>query len=256
MRLSRYIAVAALACSACGDDSRDPFNIDDATVESVRSALASGSVTCRSLTELSLARIASLNRQGAELRAVLEVNPDALALADALDRAYAQSGPVGPLHCVPMLVKDNFNTGDGMATTAGSLVMQGFRAPQDALAVAKLRAAGALPIAKTHMDEWAQGAAGYGSRGGQMLNAHKRNRIPGGRAAARRSASRPPWARSPPDPTPGDRYAFRPRSTASSASSPRWVSLAARESFRRRTSSTCPGRSRARWPMPLPCSAS
>lgn len=179
MKIAWLAAAAALACAGCGGKSGS-FDFDDATVESVKAALASGQVTCRELTRHYLGRIEALNRKGPELRAVLEVNPDALALADALDRAYAQSGPRGSLHCMPLLVKDNFNTGDAMATTAASLTMQDFRAPQDAFAIARLRAAGALPIAKTHMDEWAQGAAGYGSRGGQMPNAHKLNRIPGG----------------------------------------------------------------------------
>jgi amidase len=176
----KVVIAAALVCAACGNSDSSSFDFDNATVESVRNGLAAGQVTCRALVQHHLDRIAALNRNGPQLHAVLDVNPDALSIADALDRSYAQSGPRGSLHCVPLLVKDNFNTGDSMATTAGSLTMQDFHAPEDAFSIAKLRAAGAVPIAKTHMDEWAQGAAGYGSRGGQMPNAHKLDRIPGG----------------------------------------------------------------------------
>lgn len=181
MRKLACLAVVALVAAACGrSPAPEPFRLEEATVASVRNALREGSVNCREITQQALARIDALNVKGPALRAVLETNPDALRLADELDRRYAQSGPVGPLHCVPLLVKDNYNTGDAMATTGGSLILQGFRAPSDAFTIARLRAAGALPVAKTHMDELAQGAVGYGSRGGQMLNAHRLTRIPGG----------------------------------------------------------------------------
>ena len=180
MKAFPLLLVATLAVAGCSKQSDAPFNLEEATVESVKAALRDGRVTCRSVTQQALERIDALNRKGPVLHAVVETNPDALTLADALDRSYAQTGVMGPLHCAPLLVKDNFNTGDRMSTTAGSLTMNLFKAPSDAFVVAKLRAAGALPIAKTHMDEWAQGANGYGSRGGQMFNAHRLNRGPGG----------------------------------------------------------------------------
>lgn len=173
------LGAAFLLAAGCGGSSGD-FQVQDASVDELRAAIVSGRISCREATRQTLARIEALNRQGPMLRAVIEVQADALSMADELDRRQRVGSPLGPLHCVPLLVKDNFNTGDGLATTAGSLVMDEYKAPADAVPVARLRAAGALPVAKTNMDEWASGAFGYSSRGGQTLNAHRLNRIPGG----------------------------------------------------------------------------
>lgn len=180
IKTSAWLLVATVFCVACDGNSGKSVPVQEATIESVRTALLLGRETCRSITQQSLDRIDALNQRGPTLKAVLETNREALAIADALDTAYRATGPVGPLHCVPLLVKDNFNTGDTLSTTAGSLSMQEFKAPADAFAVAKLRAAGAVLLGKTNMDEWAMGASGYGSRGGQVLNAHRLNRSPGG----------------------------------------------------------------------------
>jgi amidase len=185
MRPMRHLrpcfAASALLLAACGPDPLPlDRHIEDASVETIRNEIAQGRVSCRSIVAAALARIDALNHQGPQLRAVLETNPDALAIAGALDEARSAGQPMGPLHCVPLLVKDNFNTGDAMATTAASLTMGDFHPGSDAFVIAKLRAAGAVPIAKTNMDEWAQGTAGYSSRGGQVLNPYKLGRNTGG----------------------------------------------------------------------------
>src|SRR5262249_43262109 len=112
------------------------------------------SLTCRSLVEQYLARIDAHDKQGAALNAIVLVNPDALTVADDLDRRYRQSGPVGPLHCVPVIVKDNFETRE-MPTTAGSLSLKDMRTGRDAFVVKRLRDAGAVLIAKSNMAEFA-----------------------------------------------------------------------------------------------------
>jgi amidase len=128
------------------------------------------------VTQQALAAI----RAGRRLRAVLEVNPDALAIARRLDARQTRGRPLLPLQCLPLLVKDNYETHDRLHTTVGSITMRGFRAPKDAYVVRRLRAAGAVVLGKTNMDEWAHGASGYSSIGGQTLNALRPTRVPGG----------------------------------------------------------------------------
>jgi amidase len=131
-----------------------PFSLDEATINQVEAAFSDGSLTCRRLVEQYLARIEANDKQGAKLNAIVMINPDALRAADDLDRRFRQSGPVGPLHCVPVLVKDNFETID-MPTTAGSLSLNGMLTGKDATVVKRLRDAGAVMIAKSNMAEFA-----------------------------------------------------------------------------------------------------
>ena len=175
-------SVATLALlAACGDGGGPSgFQVEDATVEGIHAALRSGQVDCAEIARQVTARIAAVDDAGPALNALLEINPDLDVEAASLDATYAASGPVGPLHCVPLVVKDNYGTGDRMRTTAASLVMGDFAAARDAFSIAKLRAAGALLVAKANMDEFAFGIAGYSSRGGQTLDAYVRDRIPGG----------------------------------------------------------------------------
>ena len=146
------------------------------SIGALESALQTHRTTCVAVTTQALAAIA----RGRSLRAVLRVNPDALAIARRLDARETFGRPLLPLQCLPMLVKDNYSTGDRLPTTVGSVTMRGYRAPRDAYVVARLRAAGAVVLAKTNMDEWAHGASGYSSIGGQTLNALRHNRVPGG----------------------------------------------------------------------------
>src|SRR5205823_5766352 len=127
--------------------------------------MQSGKFTARSLAEKYLARIEAIDRQGPALRSVIEVNPDALALADVLDKERKEKGPRGPLHGIPVLIKDNIDTADRMATTAGSLALVGAKAPQDAFLVGRLRKAGAVVLGKTNLSEWANARCSYATSG-------------------------------------------------------------------------------------------
>jgi len=131
-----------------------PFEIDEITIAQLHAAFGEGRLTCRSLVEAYLQRIAAHDRRGAALNAIVRVNPEALNVADDLDRRYKRNGTVGAMHCVPTLVKDNFETRD-MPTTAGSLSLQGMTTGKDAFVVKRLRDAGAVMIAKSNMAEFA-----------------------------------------------------------------------------------------------------
>ena len=131
------------------------FELDELTIAQLRAALEQGRYTSKRLAELYLARIEDTDRNGPALRAVIETNPDALAIAEALD-AERRSGRVrGPLHGIPVIIKDNIDTADKMRTSAGSLALAESIAPRDAGIVARLRNAGAIIIAKTNLSEWA-----------------------------------------------------------------------------------------------------
>jgi len=130
------------------------FRLDETTIADVESAFRSGSLTCRSLVEQYLARIDANDKRGASLNAIIMTNADALKAADDLDRRFRQSGPAGPMHCVPVIVKDNYETID-MPTSAGSLSLQGMMTGKDSTVVKKLREAGAVMIAKSNMAEFA-----------------------------------------------------------------------------------------------------
>ncbi len=162
-----------------------PPPLEELSIDDVQAGLAAGRFTSRSLTEQYLARIAAMDRAGPTLRAVLETNPDALAIADALDAERKARGPRGPLHGVPVLVKDNLATADRMFTTAGSLALVGSRVPRDAFVVERLRAAGAIVLGKTNLSEWANfrsthSSSGWTGRGGQCRNPYALDRSPSG----------------------------------------------------------------------------
>jgi amidase len=165
--------------------ARDPFDIEEATVRDLQSAMEAGRVTARELVELYLQRIDGLDRQGPALLSILETNPEALALAEGLDRERKTGNVRGPLHGIPVLLKDNVGTADRMTTTAGSLALQGSIPPRDAFLVERLRAAGAVPLAKTNMSEWAnirssRSSSGWSARGGQCRNPYVLDRNPCG----------------------------------------------------------------------------
>jgi amidase len=131
-----------------------PFEIEEITIAQIHAAFREGRLTCRSLVGAYLRRIETHDRRGAALNAIVLVNPEALSVADDLDRRYKQSGLVGAMHCVPTLVKDNFETRD-MPTSAGSLSLKGMTTGKDAFVVKRLRDAGAVMIAKSNMAEFA-----------------------------------------------------------------------------------------------------
>ena len=157
-----------------------PFHLQEATIGGVHRAFASGALTCVQLTRAYLDRIEAYNVRGPSLRAVLTVNPRALEIAAELDRAYrANPSGVGPLHCVPILLKDNFDTAD-MPTTAGNVSMKNSQPKADAFTVDKIRKAGALILGKTNLQEFARGGVSISSLGGQVLNPYDLTRTPGG----------------------------------------------------------------------------
>ncbi len=159
--------------------------LTDSSLASLQSSLASGALSARRLTELYLERIDQLDRRGPALNAVIELNPDALHIADALDAERQARGPRGPLHGLPVLLKDNIDTADRMLTTAGSLALDGCRAAQEAEVARRLRQAGAVILGKTNLSEWANfraehSASGWSSRGGQTRNPYALDRNPSG----------------------------------------------------------------------------
>src|SRR5258707_775254 len=153
MRIT-LVAAAVLAVATLSAQAPAPFRVEETTIAQIQSGFRDGSLTCRALVERYLARIDAYEKKGAGLNAIVMITPEALTPADALDRRFRQSGPVGPMHCVPVLVKDNYETID-MPTTAGSLSLKGMMTGKDAFVVKRLRDAGAVMIAKSNMAEFA-----------------------------------------------------------------------------------------------------
>jgi amidase len=154
----------------------------ETTIDDLQRKMADGSLTARQLTEDYLQRIVAFDPQ---LKSVIETNPDALAMAAALDQERNEGKLRGPLHGIPVLVKDNIDTGDQMMTTAGSLALEGNKASKDAFIVARLREAGAVLLGKTNLSEWAnfrstRSTSGWSSRGGQVRNPYILDRSPSG----------------------------------------------------------------------------
>jgi Asp-tRNA(Asn)/Glu-tRNA(Gln) amidotransferase A subunit family amidase len=131
-----------------------PFDVTEASIAQIHAAMTAKRLTCRALVAAYQARIAAHDKQGAALNAITQMNDAALTEADALDRRFASGGLTGPLHCIPMIVKDNFET-IGLQSAAGSLALQGFVSDRDAFQVARIKAAGAIVLAKSNMAEWA-----------------------------------------------------------------------------------------------------
>ena len=157
------------------------FELEETSISEFAEGLASGKFTARSLTEKYLARIEAIDRQGPVLRSVIELNPDALSIADALDKERKEKGPRSPLHGIPLLIKDNIDTADRMATTAGSLAMLKAKPPKDAFLVQQLRNAGAVILGKTNLSEWANirsnhSTSGWSGRGGLTKNPYALDR--------------------------------------------------------------------------------
>ncbi len=178
------LACLALSLGACRSPQSRPGNVlEQADVSTLQAAMSEGSLTAVAITEHYLARIAQLDPQ---LHAVLEVNPEALSIAAALDAERAAGTVRSPLHGIPVLLKDNVDTADQMQTTAGSLALLDAPTPQrDAFLVTRLREAGAVILGKTNMSEWANfrstnASSGWSSRGGQTLNPYDLDRTPCG----------------------------------------------------------------------------
>jgi amidase len=172
-----------------------PFELEEATVSELQAAMASGKYTAQGLAERYLARIKDLDRAGdLPLLSVIELNPEALAIAAALDAERKAKGPRGPLHGIPILIKDNIATADRMQTTAGSLALVGAVPSRDAFVVERLRAAGAVILGKTNLSEWANfrsthSSSGWSGRGGQCRNPYAFDRTPSGSSSGSGAAT-------------------------------------------------------------------
>lgn len=171
-----------------------PFMLSELTIADLQAQLQSGKATSRSLCQQYLARIASIDKAGPRLNSVIEVNPDALKIADDLDQERKAGKLRGPLHGIPVLIKDNIDTGDQMQTTAGALALAGNKAAKDAHVASQLRRAGAIILGKTNLSEWANfrsthSASGWSSRGGQTHNPYVLDRTPSGSSAGSGAAT-------------------------------------------------------------------
>jgi amidase len=171
------------------------FELEEATVADLQAGMQSGRYTAQALTERYLARIQELDRKGSlPLLSVIELNPEALAIAAALDKERKEKGARGPMHGIPVLIKDNIATADRMQTTAGSLALVGAVPSRDAFIVERLRAAGAVILGKTNLSEWAnfrstKSSSGWSGRGGQCRNPYALDRTPSGSSSGSGTAA-------------------------------------------------------------------
>ena len=164
------LIVAALAPAVAHGGAKKSFAVEEATIADIHAAFADRSLSCAKLTSAYLERIAAYDDAGPELNTLISVAPDAMAQARRLDAAYRSRGPVGPLHCIPAILKDNVDTVD-MRTTGGSLTLWDDLPTEEAFITTEFREAGALILGKGNMDEWAHGGAGgYSSAGGRTFN--------------------------------------------------------------------------------------
>lgn len=193
MRLLHLALLMSIASLKMAGAVEPAFPFAEATIDGLQVRMAAGQLTARTLTAAYLKRIDEIDRGGPMLRAVIEVNPDALAIADGLDAERAAGRVRGPLHGIPVLLKDNIATTDRMETTAGSLALVGHRPSREAPLVTRLRAAGAVILGKTNLSEWAnfrgeRSVSGWSARGGQTLNPYALDRSPSGSSSGSAAA--------------------------------------------------------------------
>ena len=183
----------AAAAVAEGGPAGKGFALEEATIEELQAKMGRGELSSEQMVKMYLKRIAEMDKKGPALNAVLEVNPDAVSIAAAMD-AERKAGKVrGPMHGIPVLIKDNIDSGDKMQTTAGALALEGHRAAKDAFIIQQLRASGAVLLGKTNLSEWAnfrstRSTSGWSSRGGQTKMPYLLNRNPSGSSAGSGSA--------------------------------------------------------------------
>jgi len=170
------------------------FELDEITIADLQSGMASGKFSARSITEKYLARIEEIDKQGPAINSVIEINPDALAMADGLDKERKANHVRGPMHGIPVLIKDNIDTADRMQTTAGSLALLGSKPAKDSFVAQKLRESGAVILGKTNLSEWANirsshSSSGWSGRGGQTNNPYALDRNPCGSSSGSGAAA-------------------------------------------------------------------
>ena len=179
--LSPHFAGRHAAGSSGAAAVQSSFDFEEADISALQKKMTSGEISARSLTEAYLTRIAQIDQQGPRLSSVIELNPDALAIAEGLDKERREKGPRSPLHGIPVLVKDNIDTSDRMQTTAGSLALVGSKPAEDSGVVRRLRQAGAIILGKTNLSEWANirsshSTSGWSGRGGLTKNPYALDR--------------------------------------------------------------------------------
>lgn len=185
------LAAGRASVSAAAEPARSaapdvkPFELDEITITELQDGMNSGKYTARSLVESYMQRIEEIDKAGPAVNAVIEMNPGASAIAEQLDQERKAKGPRGPLHGIPVLIKDNIDTADGMMTTAGSLALVGSKPRKDSFVAQRLRAAGAVILGKTNLSEWANirsshSTSGWSGRGGQTKNPYALDRNPCG----------------------------------------------------------------------------
>jgi amidase len=186
LRAGALVGVSALVGAAMGDEpGPPPFEWEEVGIAQLQEAMRSGKATAASLTRQYLARIAQVDKGPGGVNSVIELNPDAMAIAETLDEERKTRGARGPLHGIPVMVKDNLDTHDRMMTTAGSLALLGSTPAQDSFVVKKLRDAGAVILGKTNLSEWAnvrspRSTSGWSARGGLTRNPYALDRNPSG----------------------------------------------------------------------------
>jgi amidase len=174
--------------------STSGFELEETTIPDLQQAMSSGKYTARSITEKYLARIDQIDKHGPTLNSIIEVNPDALDIADSLDKERHEKGPRGPMHGIPVLIKDNIDTADKMMTTAGSLALVGGKPAKDAFVAQRLRENGAIILGKTNLSEWANirsshSTSGWSGRGGLTHNPYSLDRNPCGSSSGSGAAT-------------------------------------------------------------------
>lgn len=179
------LALCVIACTSEQTDDSTPADYLEYDIAQLQAAMDSGDLSARELADYYLMRIAAVDHSGPELHSIIEINPDARTIADALDIERRDQGPRGPLHGIPVVLKANIDTGDQLATTAGSLALADHHAPDDAFIVSQLRDAGAVILAKANLSEWAnfrstRSSSGWSSLGGQTKNPYDTTRNPCG----------------------------------------------------------------------------
>lgn len=172
----------------------DSFELNETTVDALQQKMQSGKLSSAAITKMYLQRIEAIDKNGPQLNAVIEINPDAVTIAQQMDNERKSGKVRGPLHGIPVLIKDNISTGDKMMTTAGVLALKGNIVKEDAFIVARLREAGAVLLGKTNLSEWAnfrstRSTSGWSSRGGQTKNPYILDRNPSGSSSGSGSAT-------------------------------------------------------------------
>lgn len=202
MKRRDFLRTAGIACTAAlasplfekleiaadpetASSTSSPFELEELTISELQEGMKAGRFTARGLTETYLKRIDAIDKKGPVINCVIEINPDAMSIADAMDRERKNQDLRGPLHGIPVLIKDNIATHDRMMTTAGSLALVGSMPPEDSFVVKKLRSAGAVILGKTNLSEWANirsshSTSGWSARGGQTRNPYSLDRNPCG----------------------------------------------------------------------------